>query len=169
MKTKILSGDIDEIQNTGLSNYDQLLEYNLIKLTEESPDARTSSNTILHDSILEENEMEIMDKFMHKYRKNLNNDSKIESILINTNPRKSTPYHTPSKKPRNNILNLHMNSKPNVEKFPCQVPQCGKAYSNKIKLTHHMESNHDCTFCGNHVSNMNELKRHKLKEHNIAQ
>ena len=109
-----------------------------------------------------------------------NDDSKIESKEINTNPRKSTaPYHTPSAKPknlhcslcdyeihRNNLLKLHMKSNHIAEKFSCHVPQCGLPYSSKLNLKHHMKSKHN--FCGNQVANMNELKLLKLEENNIA-
>ena len=165
-----------------MPHYEQLMKDNHIESTK---DITTTSNyfdnTVVHDVPLEEN------KIWHEgqlYKQNRENatDPNIENKMVNINPRKSTePYHRPSTKPkniscslcdykihRNDLLKLHMNSKHNAEKFPCQVYKCGKVYSSKINLKHHMRSNHECNVCGNQVATMNELKIHKLREHNIA-
>jgi len=69
---------------------------------------------------------------------------------------------------RNDLLKLHMNSKHNAEKFTCRVPACGRNYSSKINLRHHMKSNHDCASCGQELPNGSELKLHKKLNHGVS-
>ena len=105
----------------------------------------------------------------------------VNDISYNTvNSQYRSTYHTPKvikpknlschlcdyKVHRNDLLKLHMNSKHNAEKFPCQNPVCGKIYPSKINLKHHMKANHECNVCGKEVPSMNELKLHKKISHN---
>merc|ERR1712204_111650 len=93
------------------------------------------------------------------------NETKEQTNFIYKKP--VSAYHTPKNpKPanlccklcdyrvhRNDLLKLHMNSKHNAEKFTCRVPACGRNYSSKINLRHHMKSNHDCASCGQELPN----------------
>ena len=66
---------------------------------------------------------------------------------------------------RNDLLKLHMNSKHNFEKFHCSEQACGKVYSSKINLKHHIKANHNCEICGLTFPGRNDLKLHKRHGH----
>ena len=102
-----------------------------------------------------------------------NTDHDIQSMW------KKSDYHT-SKNPkpnnlscnmcdyrvhRNDLLKLHMNSKHNLEKFHCSVQACGKVYSSKINLKHHIKANHNCEVCGLTFPSRNDLKLHNSQDH----
>ena len=94
---------------------------------------------------------------------------------------KKSDYHTPKNpKPnnlscnicdykvhRNDLLKLHMNSKHNLEKFHCSVQACGKVYSSKINLKHHIKANHNCEACGHTFPSRNDLKLHNSQFHSV--
>ena len=94
---------------------------------------------------------------------------------------KKSDYHTPKNpKPnnlscnmcdykvhRNDLLKLHMNSKHNLEKFHCSVQACGKVYSSKINLKHHIKANHNCEVCGLTFPSRNDLKLHNNQGHSV--